>query len=359
MGRLRAALEEAAQRGLLNPERISDLEVYLNTRMNSGKGEQGLEGKGSAPPDTEVPRFIRGFHDVLISLGVFILLVGLGGAGSIFATAPAIIMLAEILVRRQRLALPAVLLSVATAVWAVVTSAVILDEIYPDAPYLALVLKTVPIMVVLGAFAWRYRVPLAVAQFLASCLVLVFTLLFWGVAALTTSSNILKDHPLIAVGLLVIGAVSMFGLAMRYDLSDRERLTRRADIAFWLHLMTAPALLYAAISVVLVLYRKDVAGLDISDTALAPPIIGIVAVLMLTGLVIDRRAFATSGLVALIVAVIKVLQTTDMTGDVVLFLALTTVGLIVLLVGTGWRYLRRQIMELLPRAWQAKLPPVM
>ncbi len=55
MGRLRAALEEAAQKGLLNPERISDLEVYLNARMSSGKDEQGLEGKGSAPPDTEVP----------------------------------------------------------------------------------------------------------------------------------------------------------------------------------------------------------------------------------------------------------------------------------------------------------------
>ena len=52
-----------------------------------------------------------------------------------------------------------------------------------------------------------------------------------------------------AVGLVF--AVALFSLAMQFDLADRLRVTRRSDVAFWLHLAAAPALLYAIFAALL------------------------------------------------------------------------------------------------------------
>ncbi len=38
---------------------------------------------------------------------------------------------------------------------------------------------------------------------------------------------------------------------MRFDMTDPERLTRRTDIAFWLHLLAAPLIVHSLISGVL------------------------------------------------------------------------------------------------------------
>lgn len=59
------------------------------------------------------------------------------------------------------------------------------------------------------------------------------------------ASFILETYPHVAATILLVAALAVFALAMRYDISDPHRLTLRSDIAFWLHLAAAPALLYA------------------------------------------------------------------------------------------------------------------
>ena len=43
--------------------------------------------------------------------------------------------------------------------------------------------------------------------------------------------------------MLLLG-IGVFLLAMRWDSSDRARLTRRTDVAFWLHLLAAPMIVH-------------------------------------------------------------------------------------------------------------------
>lgn len=61
---------------------------------------------------------------------------------------------------------------------------------------------------------------------------------------------------------------------MRYDISDPHRQTLRSDIAFWLHLAAAPALLYATLGFIVVWWRGEV------DLGQAVAIIFLVAIFM-------------------------------------------------------------------------------
>ena len=42
------------------------------------------------------------------------------------------------------------------------------------------------------------------------------------------------------LGFVLLLGVGVFLFAMWWDASDRARLTRRSDVAFWLHLLAAP-----------------------------------------------------------------------------------------------------------------------
>lgn len=356
MSTLRKALESAAAKGLVSPDRLRDLEKHISEAL----GHSVTEADRAEPlSDTEAPRFIRGFHDVLISLGIVILFAGLWGLGNIFVITPAIIVLSEILVARQRLALPAVVLTVSTVVVTWVGGMVFLEDHVDADTWFGLVGYLVPFPVLLGLYALRYRVPLAVALFLASSLGLVMALFLAALERLLGIKDLIGSHPFMVVCILLASAIGLFAIAMRFDLADRQRLSRKADIAFWLHLMTAPALLYAVLSFVIYL-RLGTLKLSsgIWQQELALPVIGVVACLMLIGILIDRRAFATSGLVALIVAVAGILKEQQLTGDLIVFMALAFVGVVVLLVGVGWRYLRSRVLEIVPPSLANRLPPV-
>jgi hypothetical protein len=76
---------------------------------------RALEDEAAVEP-SEAPRFLRGFHDILITIGIVVLLLGLGTLVNFLVVLPAIIVLAEWFVRRQRLALPAFTLTIMLAV---------------------------------------------------------------------------------------------------------------------------------------------------------------------------------------------------------------------------------------------------
>ncbi|WP_137136090.1 hypothetical protein [Rhizobium sp. FKY42] len=358
MSTLSSALQGAVAKGLVSPAHVQDLERHLAEALSLPQPSQA-QGLLESPPDTEAPRFLRGFHDVLISIGILILFAGLWGLGNIFVITPAIILLSEILVARQRLALPAVVLTISTVVVTWVSGMVMLDDYVDADTSLGLAAYLAAFPAVLGLYALRYRVPLAVALFITSCLGLIMMLVFALLERLLGVEHFITGYPFTLVCILLISAGGLFAIAMRFDLADRYRASRSADIAFWLHLMTAPALLYAVLS--FVVYLRTGALRITPDTwqgELALPVICVVSCLMLMGIIIDRRAFATSGLVALIVAVAGLLRDQQLTGDLIVFMALAFVGIVVLLVGVGWRFLRSRVLELVPRAMADRLPPV-
>ena len=57
-----------------------------------------------------------------------------------------------------------------------------------------------------------------------------------GILLLASAFPDSQDLPRV---LTFVAGICMFGLAMWWDASDRQRITRRADVAFWLHLAAA------------------------------------------------------------------------------------------------------------------------
>ena len=83
-----------------------------------------------------------------------------------------------------------------------------------------------------------------------------------------------------------------------------------------------------------------------------------VALFVLFGLVMDRRAFVTSSLLSLGFSLAALFRNGfGEIGDVV-SVALLALGIIVLGIGVFWTVLRRAALSLLPVSMQARLPPL-
>ncbi|MEZ2130545.1 MULTISPECIES: hypothetical protein [unclassified Sinorhizobium] len=359
MTELRSILDEAERDGLLPTDAKERLLPFLVERgviVETSGPARPVGETVSAWSDTETPRFVRGFHDVLITIGVIIVLSGLWGLASIYVVLPAIVILAEILVKRQRLALPAVSLTIALFIWI----AVFMSQREPDSVQFwqsgqGAVQFVSAFPIVLGLFYLRYRVPLAFALCAMSGLGVLVTLFFRTLQWASGNPHILVDKPGIVSAVFVLCAIGLFAVAMYFDLGDRRRMTTRSDIAFWLHLGAAPALLYSVIA----LFSRDGNEIDLIQTVSfrTPVVIVTVAILMLIGLVIDRRAFVTSGLLSLGYAIYGIFGQGSATVDTYIFTTLLVVGIIVLIIGTGWALLRRLVMRALSSAVAERLPP--
>lgn len=370
MQTLKSVLDGAAGEGIISADQAGALLPYMQARGVAlqppfpALGDIAGPGEGHvvAPvEDTEAPRFIRGFHDVLITIGVCIAMAGIWGVGSIFGVLPAVIILAEILVRRQRLALPAVVLTLIFAHWIFMTSIVMLEDRFgPDAdPMLHFVLTMLPFTVLMAPFYLRYRIPLALSLWIVSLAAIVVGLLFLGLAKASGQADFIALHPSLSSAIFLAGALVLFAVAMRYDLSDRFRVTRRSDVAFWLHLAAAPALLYAMLALVFLRdFNNDALFSAEKGLPDALIVVAIVAVFMTIGLVIDRRAFVTSGLVSLGLATASLLQKTSAAPETYVFATLLIVGLVVLTIGVGWPHFRRWAVTPLPPILKEKLPPL-
>lgn len=369
MQTLKSVLDGAAGEGIISADQAGVLLPYMQARgvaIQPPKPATDIAGLGEshviAPvEDTESPRFVRGFHDVLITIGVCIAMAGIWGVSSIFGVLPAVIILAEILVRRQRLALPAVVLTLMFAHWILTTGIVVLDDLLGQdvEPMLHFVVLTLPFAVLMAPFYLRYRIPLALSLWIVSLAAILLGLLFLGLSRASGQPDFITAHPSQSAAIFLAGALALFAVAMRYDLSDRFRVTRRSDVAFWLHLAAAPALLYAMLALVFLRdFNNDALFSAEKGLPDALIVVVIVAVFMTIGLVIDRRAFVTSGLVSLGLATASLLQKTSAAPETYVFATLLIVGLVVLTIGVGWPHFRRFAVTPLPSALKEKLPPL-
>jgi hypothetical protein len=151
-------------------------------------------------------------------------------------------------------------------------------------------------------------------------------------------------HPVLV---MVPVGLAIFGLAMWYDMSDRQRLTRRTDIAFWLHLLAAPMIVHPIVAELTTL-----GDMTIGDAGL---IFALFAILSIVALVADRRALLVSSLIYLGYAAYTLISTTQWGSSTYAF-AVLAVGSIVLLLSVAWRPLRRLVLQLVPGQIRASVP---
>jgi hypothetical protein len=327
-------------------------------------------------------RFMRGFNDFFFATGVVMLGAGMmyfagPGSGGNLAAALVVWMLAELLVRGMRLVLPGLLLACFFVV--LVYRAIPVDliiGIMPDKYWISSALMTGPrpdpvtwVDMFIGGGTASFRVPpviIAVKALVAGGAAALFYARFRLpfallpiaaslVVAIAAATRGIGGPAVQSLALLLCG-FGVFAAAMSYDISDRERATRRADCAFWLHLLAAPLIVHSLVSMIV----PSISALTMT-AAVAFMIVAVAAVLALVAVLIDRRALLVSTFSYLGLVIAYAIRTAEASApadpSAIFFSTLAVLGILVLALGVGWQPLRRGLLTLLPTAAVDRLPP--
>lgn len=347
-------LRRAVERGLITGDQALGLE-RLALEDTAAPAAFGVAGEER---DDERLRFITGFADIFVTIGLVLFLgtswylvyTGLGQTGGVVLVALLSWGLAEFFTRRRRMALPSIVLLAAFAVGTFIAlqsglmagSKTSFPSLWSASLSAAdawkVLIAGLLTLAVVALHYWRFAVPITVAAGAAIVATVAIALVHAVAPAFAEGSS---------NGVLLVLGVAIFALAMRFDLSDPQRLTRRTDIAFWLHLLSAPLIVHPVLRLLV--------GADSGSAASAVTVLGIVLTLALVALVTDRRAILVSGLTYAGVAVGSLIRQAGFTGNTGP-LSLLALGAFILLLSAGWHPLRKQVLRALPRHLAARLP---
>lgn len=314
--------------------------------------------------DEEHFRLINSFNDIFVTIAAMLLLVAMGGIGQVFTPgldgpppvsglliAAAAWGMAEYFTRQRRMALPSIVLLLAFVggVFVTLLGAIVMNfggnNFGQDNPALAGLLISGSALITAGA-AWmhwrRFMVPITIAAGAAALSAAAIGLIVTAVGPNNVSDNTV-------IPLVFAAGIGVFTFAMRWDISDRERQTRRSDVAFWLHLLAAPMIAHP------LFHWLGVTGGENIGMNAALGVLVVYVALGIIALAIDRRALLVSAL-AYVLAALTFLF--DRFGAVELNVALTAlvIGSALLTLSAFWSPIRRTVVTKLPGDMQAKLP---
>ncbi len=331
-------LDAAVAAGVLSPEAAAAFRAHVE--------------KARATPlvDEEHFRLVSSFNDIFVAIAGMLVVAAVGWiAESIaqgllgIAVAATAWGLAEFFTRKRRMALPSILFLLAFVGG---IFAALMPEFaagIPEAGSFGFGMKVALAAAVTAGFAWlhwrRFRVPITVAAGAAALIGVAVGLLLALVPDLFKWMN----------AILFVAGIAVFVLAMHWDMADPLRLTRRADVAFWLHLLAAPLIVHPVFTLFGLLDREvEVAG------ALA--VMGLYVVMAVMALIIDRRALMVSALIYVLTAISAVLEKFGAVGINVALTALL-IGSALLMLSAFWHASRGCVVRQLPGSWRQKLPP--
>ncbi len=291
--------------------------------------------------DEENFRLLSGFNDIFVVIASGLLLISMTWLSAEYShTLAAVILaagswgLAEIFVLRKRMALPAIglLLTFIGGLFAIPLSF--------GEPISQIQFISSAVLASAGAYGhWlRFRVPITMAAGVVAFFAGVFGVLM----------NQFPMMKLYYQAYMAVAGALTFILAMYWDAKDPKRQTRNSDIAFWLHLLSAPLIVHPIFNSLGIF-----TGVTGYSTALL--VVGLYLVLALVSIAVDRRAIMVSALVYVIYALSGLLQTY---GFVSYSMALTGIfiGGSLLLLSAYWHQTRQFVIGLLPSKTHAFLP---
>jgi len=332
-------LDAAVAAGALTPEAAASLRAFVARRQEA------------SPVDEEHFRLITGFNDIFVSIAAILLLLALGWLGKLVfpefgaaAVAVASWGFAEFFTRRRRMALPSIvlLLSFVGAVFSL--GAMLMEFKTPmTPPRVAMAVAVGAALAAGAAYAhWRrFMVPITIAAGVAAVIAAVLALLIAFAPQLRDWLN----------PILFLAGLAVFALAMRWDASDRQRITRRADVAFWLHLLAAPLIIHPVFAML------GLTGIIEASVSQAAAAVAIYFVLALVALAIDRRAVLVSALVYVLYAISALFRAAGSVSESFALTALV-IGSALLLLSAFWHPVRRAVLGWVPAAIRSRLPAV-
>ena len=341
-----ADIEAAMNAGVLPPETAANFRAFV------------AASRISPAVDEEYVRLLTGFNDIFVSIAIGLVAIATYALVSTPSECGLILAaeawaLAEYFTRRRHMALPSILLLLlfAGGIGTALTHPIggwfaNHMQLLVSAGGVGLKSRlyfTMGITAGLEALAiyahWRrFHVPITVAAFMAAVVLLAISL------ALGLVPGLLAFWPY----LLIFGGCCVFALALRWDMADRTRQTRRADVAFWLHLLAAPMLVHPAFYLLGLLQGGNHSG----EASIA---VGLYMALAVVALLVDRRALLVSALGYVIYALAQVLRHAGTQAESLAMTALIA-GCALLLLSAFWHRARSGLLRALPRGLAARLP---
>jgi hypothetical protein len=367
-------IEDAVAGGALTAEQAASLRSHVAAR------------NGTPTADEEHVRILLGFNDIYVFYASILLLVGIGWVGSKIevgsSPSPLIALfvgaaawgLAEYFARRKRQALPGITFAV-TFVYAVFAtgSLTAISAMGPSNIGDSMnIINAVCALIAAGAsfVYWkRFEEPITIA--LGVGMVVMAVMFVLGSAVPTDPGSDIAEIVLLILGLAV------FVYAMMWDGKDPRRVTKRADIGFWLH-WTSSWMVIIALAALLKLHDGPVA-----------PGISIVTILLfllftLVALAVDRRVWVLLAAWPLGVGIFWLLNgqpggygemdaygggyggaygggyggyggSGGSMGDNVMTTILI-IGVVLVLIGMFWTPIRRAVVGVLPEGLRGRCP---
>lgn len=304
--------------------------------------------------DEENFRLVNSFNDIFVTIAAVLLLVAMAGIGNAVAPGLAGVLIAvaawgmsEFFTRRRRMALPSIVLLLAFVGGVVAAPIEVLARSGMEGDQRLVGMIAAASFLSGAVAAWlhwrRFMVPITIAALAATAVATVISLIVTAIGPGNTTPDT------VILPLVFIAGLAVFAFAMRWDISDRARETRRSDVAFWLHLLAAPMIAHP-LFYWLGITEGDVVGLG--------GVLAVLAVYVLFGIValaVDRRALLVSALAYVLFALSSLFGEYGM---VELSVALTAlvIGSALLMLSAFWPTIRGSLVGKLPGDLRERLP---
>ncbi len=341
-------LRAAVASGTLSEAQAASLVVLAEERAGYRAQMSGLD---------EPFELFKGFNEVFIVVGLAILGIGYAGVtgmtllgttqgyvlGMVYAAAAMIgvVLLARYFTLRRRMVAPSIALAIAFGLLSGQFGMSFSAVFDMKTPAMLTMAAGLAALFLTGYYA-VFRVPFTVALIALAVFATAFGIATLGGSFPETLRDIFlltADGPF-AVLTIALGLVALV-VAMRFDMSDPHRVTRRAASGFWLHVIAAPAIVN---TVALTLFDAGTIPAQLLLTAF-------IAVMALFAVVIDRRSFLVAGVGYVVALAITVVE-----GQA--FFIILMLGAALVLLGAQWEALRRLVMRGLPGfPGRDRLPP--
>ncbi|MCJ7421851.1 hypothetical protein [Sphingomicrobium astaxanthinifaciens] len=353
-------LDDAVAAGALTSQSANALRAFV------------AQQRSSSLVDEEQFRLITGFNDIFVAVAGAILFFAVGWigqwlgdqlgfqVGGDFGPSPlaglAIALtawgLALYFTAKRRMALPSILFLLAFVggtFWAAsMTLGIVAEGLVGTLEERGAGIIAATAAAITAAAAWlhwrTFRVPITVAAGAVAVAGIVLGL----TAAIIGDSVPGTSLMTIILWMVLLLGLGIFAVAMKWDASDPARVTRRSDVAFWLHLAAAPMIVHA----VFTLLALNDANATMGEGFL---VIGLYLLLGLAAIAIDRRALLVSALAYVLYALAALFREF---GAVELNIALTAlvIGSALLLLSAFWHQARHKVVAMLPHKVRRHLP---
>ncbi|NQY51129.1 MAG: hypothetical protein HRT91_00215 [Piscirickettsiaceae bacterium] len=289
-------------------------------------------------------RLINSFNDIYVVVACTLVLISASWFGRTISDIIGAVLfaisswgLANFFVLRHRMALPAIVLLLSFLAGILASSIYTFGEISEIKLLISICITLI--------FTWihwhHFKIPITVAVgagIAISCLL----------AIAITNNN--ADVQSCFTPILFSSGMITFIYAVYWDSDDLLRKTRKSDVAFWLHLLSAPLIVHPIFLI---------SGIFEGNSGLAETIsvtlfyIG----MSFVSVAIDRRAIMVSGLAYVLYAIFTSLQAY---GIATYNFAITgiSVGSFLLLLSMYWHSCRSQLFKIIPSNLQPYLPPL-